>query len=186
MTNTTGASKTKQSIFAWSINPDELKYQVEQYNTLGITESYRGNAVLLVLALLAFSAVFTHFGAIPLDGGTITEWIIYIVALFFVYKGHRWAIILVMLLWTGDKAYQIYDASTSGHGNIALMIVWWLILMPYLFKALKIEKERNKLQPTLASKSTESIYCPKCGSKEDKDSSFCTNCGNNITSLNLS
>ena len=150
MTNTTGASKTKQSIFAWSINPDELKYQVEQYNTLGITESYRGNAVLLVLALLAFSAVFTLFGAIPLDGG------------------------------------RFYDASTSGHGNIALMIVWWLILMPYLFKALKIEKERNKLQPTLASKSTESIYCPKCGSKEDKDSSFCTNCGNNITSLNLS
>lgn len=186
MNTPTGASKSHQSIFSWSISPDELKHQVEQYNTLGITESYRGVAILAVLALLALSVVFTLFGAIPLDSGTVVEWIIYAIALFFVYKGHRWAIILVMLLWTGDKAYQLYEMSTSGQGNAVLAIVWWAILMPYLFKALKIENGRNKLQPASVSTSTESIYCPKCGSREDKDAKFCTNCANNLAFLNLS
>ncbi len=173
-------NKTKNSVFSWSISPTELKYQLENYSTLGITQSYRGIAVLFVLALMAFTIVLSFFGVVPLDSSTIIEAIIYCVALYFVYQGHRWAIILVMLLWTGDKAVSLYDvATTNQSGSVVTIIIWWLIVMPYLYKALRIENERRKLQPVAVS-IEDSVYCSECGSKQDKDAKFCVDCGKKI------
>lgn len=124
----------------------DLKNQVENYDRLKITESYRGISVLIAVGLLGISLVLAAVGVLALDGSMILEWAIYAVALFFVLKGHRWAIITVMVLWTADKAVQLYGVASAGEGSVLSIVIWWLVLMPYLYKALRVENERRRIK----------------------------------------
>ena len=172
----TDDKKTK-SIWSWKISDEELKNQVENYLTLPFTSSARGIAIIFVLCLLGLSVVLALFRVIPLDISSIIEWFIYAVALFFIYKGHRWAIILVMLLWTGDKVYQLYEMIKAEQGSFIAIIIWWFIVMPYLYKALRVENRRKKtLAPVVIKDSVG--YCNQCGTQTQKQGSkFCSKCG---------
>lgn len=168
--------KVRQSAYSWVMLPNELKNQVENYHTLSFTETARGAAIIFMLCLVALSMLLTFFTVIPFDSSTVVEWLIYCFSLYFVYKGHRWAILLVMFLWTGDKAYQLYQVSSSGQGSVPLVIFWWFIVMPYLYKALKVENARSRTAPVPVTSSI-SIFCQHCGSRQDLEAKFCTVCG---------
>src|SRR3990167_2133717 len=106
--------KSKRSMlswWSWKIKPEELKEQLDNYNTLGIWKSYKGISTLLI---------------------------IYIPIAFFVYRGHRWAMIAIMILWTLEKGIQLVQL-----GNV-IPIIWYLAFMPYFYKAWKVEAERRK------------------------------------------
>lgn len=172
-------NKKSSSAWSWKISDEELKNQVENYSTLPFTSTARGTAIIFVLVLLGITVVLSLFGVYPLDGSTMFEWVIYAVALFFISKGQRWAIILVMVLWTADKLAQLYQTTSSGDNFVVPILIWWLIVMPYLWKALRVENVRRKgLVPTLASAtSSTKKYCSQCGTELKEDMKFCSKCG---------
>lgn len=130
----------KKSCWSWRTDETELKNQVENYTTLKITKSYKGIAVLIISVLLGLSLLLSFFGTVA-DPITILCGIaLYSPVIFFVYRGHRWAIILLMILYTLDKGYLFYEL----RGNNVMPIFWWLIVMPYFWKALRVENERRK------------------------------------------
>ena len=165
------------NILSWKTSDEELKYQVENYDKLKITESYRGIAAIIIFALICLSILLYAFGVTSSDNGTTIELLIYLVAAFLIYKkGYRWAIVGVMILWTADKAVQIYNSMGSGWLGIA---IWWFILMPYLYKALKIENARRKKSASTI-RTGRGSFCSKCGNLLDEDSVFCAKCGTKI------
>jgi hypothetical protein len=146
--------KKKRSWWSWKIDEADLQNQVENYDTLKITESYRGISVLIVIAGLALTLVLSLSGiygdpAATLSG-IIVMIVVYLPVLFFTYKGHRWAIVLLMALWTFGKGYELYVIGQSGsHSHSSGMVFfWWLLITPYFWKALKVENERRKLAET--------------------------------------
>jgi len=166
----------KKSSWSWKIDEADLKNQVENYKTLKITQSYRGISVLIISALLGLSLILS-FAGLYADPSTIfLGLIIYVPIVFFVYKGHRWAIIALMALWTFEKGYQLYGIGQSGTGSAIWPIIWWLIVMPYFWKALKVENERRKLTPA-TNGTTGSVFCHKCGAQNEADAKFCLKCG---------
>jgi hypothetical protein len=68
--------------------------------------------------------------------------IIYLPLAFFIWKGHRWAMIAMMILWTIEKGYQVY--ATAGESSPIIAIIWWAIFMSYFVNAFKIELARKK------------------------------------------
>ncbi len=172
------ANHTKTNAFAWAASDEELRFQVDNYNSLPWSETFRGAAAIFLAGLLGLSIVLGLFGVVSLDGGTLTEFAIYAGALYFIFRGHRWAIILAMILWTADKAYQLYEVGASGQGNVYVIIVWWLLVMPYLYKALKVEnlRRRSVVSAPVVEASGASRFCRYCGNRLEEDARFCTNC----------
>lgn len=169
------------SIWSWAIEKDDLKKQIDNYSTLKITESYRGISVLIVTALFIFSILVTTFvdtSDYISQSDILYSLIIYIPILFFVYKGHRWAIIALMILWTFEKGYSFLEF--GGFMNI----FWWAIVMPYFYKALKVENERKKQERTLSDENESSNqhekFCDNCGKPINLTVKFCQSCGNKI------
>jgi len=175
--------KKKSRWWSWKIDEADLKNQVENYNNLKITQSYRGISVLTISALLAFSLLLSFFGVFADPTTMIWAVLIYLPILFFAYKGNRWAIILLMAMWTFEKGYQLYEIGQSGRGNGITPIIWWFIITPYFWKALKVENERRKVTPVLKDTSG-SAFCHKCGAQIESSSKFCSKCGAKVIALN--
>jgi hypothetical protein len=133
------------SIFSWKISEEEMKTQVENYNNLKITQSYRGISALLILGSMVLTVLLAKFGVISYDA--IYSSIIYLPIAFFIWKGHRWAMIAMMILWTFEKGYQLY---ASGGTSPIVPIIWWAIFMGYFVNAFKIELARKKLTTVTA------------------------------------
>lgn len=129
------------SIFSWKVTEEEFKTQVKNYDNLKITESYRGISALLVLGSMVLTVILAKFGVISYDN--VYSAIIYVPLAYFIYKGHRWALVLVMLLWTFEKGWQVYDA-VNNSASVIVPIIWWSIFMNYFFNALKIEIAKKK------------------------------------------
>lgn len=168
----------KKSVWSWSIDETELKKQIENYQNLKITESYRGISVLIIFGLLSLSLLLAFFGVYADPTTIFYGLVIYVPILFFVYKGQRWAIVALMILWTFEKIYQIYE--TGGDSGI-MPIIWWLIVTPYFWKALRVENGRRKLAHTLKDMAG-STFCHKCGEPLEVNAKFCSKCGANIFS----
>lgn len=168
------SKKEKTTSWSWKITSEELKEQVENYNTLKITQSYRGVSVLIVGALLLFSLLLSFFGVYADVTSMIYGMLIYVPILFFVYRGHRWAIILLMILWTYEKGYTLFLSVQSGGGGIG-SVIWWLIVTPYIYNALVVENAHRKIARVAIKADT--IFCSKCGTKQVTDAKFCTECG---------
>lgn len=155
----------------------ELKRQVENYDTLGITQSARGQVVLVFGGLYALSIVLSFFGIIAL-GDLMWSLIIYIPILFFVYKGHKWAMIALMILWIIEKVYTAYLTVENQSGSVWGSIIWLIIGISVIAKALKVENARQKTMPPAATATaTIGNYCKECGTKLSNDSKFCASCG---------
>lgn len=57
---------------------------------------------------------------------------------FFVYRGHRWAMVLWLIVFTVDRATSL------GPGIYAIAVIcWWLFLMPYFYQPLQVENARR-------------------------------------------
>ena len=130
------------SIFSWKVSEEDFKNQVEGYKNLKITQSYRGIAALLILGSMILTVVLAKFGAISYDA--VYSSIIYVPLAYFIYKGHKWALITVMILWTFEKGYQIYQGGISP----IVPIIWWSIFMFYFYNAFKVELALKKVSAT--------------------------------------
>lgn len=122
----------------FKLNETELKHQIDNYNTLSITQSYRGISSLLILFAIVITAILYFVKFVDLSA-IIAAVIIYLPLAYFVYRGKKWALIGAMLIWTLDKGFQLITAP-----NI-LVIIWWIAFMTYFYKAYKVEVERAKL-----------------------------------------
>lgn len=172
----------RKSFWSWKIDEADLKNQVENYRTLKIKESYKGISVLIVICLLGLGLLLAFFGVYATPSEVIWSLIIYIPILAFVYRGHRWAIIALMGLWTFEKIYQLYQIGEGGSGGGIMPIIWWLIIMPYFWKALRVENARKSgiQKPDEGPIENASTFCKHCGKSVDTDSKFCTKCGNKL------
>jgi len=89
-------------ILWWRISDRDLRWQIIDYDTLKINQSMRGIGSLL----LGLSAVLSA-GLIELFSHNRLGYVdvaIFVAIGFFVYRGHRWAMIVAMILWTVEKA----------------------------------------------------------------------------------
>lgn len=118
----------------WSIEAQELQEQDNKYSELKVTESYRGRAFLVVLAFSLISIVYGIVVNVP--SAFITGLLVTLLALF-IYKGFRWAMLLVMIIWTIEKA-------TTFLSSPWVSIFLWVLVMGSLFKAWKLEGVRNQ------------------------------------------
>jgi hypothetical protein len=142
-------AKKNYGIFnAFTISDEELKNQVENYNTLPITKTSRGIAALTIVGLLAFSFVLVVALNLFLSDSPISYtdvlWslVIYIPLIYFVYKGHMWATIALALWYTVDKLGTMIVLST-GHFNIGA-IIFWIIGIGPLWVAFRVEQAYRK------------------------------------------
>jgi len=168
--------RQKTSSWSWKMNEDDLKNQIENYDKLKITESYRGISVLLGLFSIVLTLIMMSLGLA--DSSALFDLIALAVVLFFVYKGHKWAIIALMIIWTVEKAVQVYSISQNG-GSPVVAIIWWFIFMPYFWKALKVEIARKKTIGSPAVQGKKS-FCNECGTPVNVGAKFCVKCGNKI------
>lgn len=132
------------SIFSWKMSQRDLQKQLLNYDTLKITESYRGISALLIVASTALTIGAAVFHLFPSDA--IYSAFVYLPLAFFIYRGHRWAMILMMVLWTFEKGYQLIN--TQGSAPI-VPVIWWFIYMNYFVNSLRIELARRK--PVIAA-----------------------------------
>jgi len=108
---------------------EELEIQVENYNNLGITKSNKGQATLFLGVVIIFSIALGIFDVTPLSD-VLYSLIIYIPLTFFIYKGHRWAMYLGIILWTLEKGYQLFYSS---HGKGSVIIVGIILFAFFYF-----------------------------------------------------
>lgn len=131
-------------LFKWTITKEELKNQVENYNTLGFFRSARKVATALMLFSAIVTLIFVLFGRIHILGwGDVVS---ILILAFFVYKGgYKWPIIIVMLYWTLSRGLQIYTSIISfDFLNIIIPFVFWEFFMGIFWSAYQVERERNK------------------------------------------
>ena len=126
-------------LFDWRMDAAELEKQLKSYDTLGL-HSYRKISALLLLLSVAMNAVFGVWLFGLATGVIISNAVVYSTLAFFVYRGHRWALLGAMILWTFDKGAAVYESPRM----VAGQAIWWLIYMSAFWKAFRVERERRK------------------------------------------
>jgi hypothetical protein len=119
----------------WRIDKETLTKQVNEYSQLKITQSYRGISSMLMLFSAGLSIIFILFNI--LTSSAYVDAGLFILLAFFMYRGHKWAFIAGMVLWTIEKFNQL----TTGFNITA--IIWWALYIHYFYGAFKIEKLRH-------------------------------------------
>ena len=132
--------RKRTKIWSWNIDEVELKNQVENYRDLGIIKSYRGQSVLIVSASMVLGLLIGFQGDFVDITTVILGSILYVPIIFFVYKGHRWAIVALMILFAIDKGFLIYEVGGLGSGLITSYLI-----MGCFWKCLQVENERRRL-----------------------------------------
>lgn len=121
----------------WEVDSGELRRQVENYDSLKLTSSYRGIAALW----LVFSMVVTLvLGLGVYDYDIFFDVVMLAVLASFVYFGHRWAMVCAMIYWTFSKVVGIIEDPST----LVMQALWWTAYMNALFKAYKVEQERQR------------------------------------------
>jgi len=134
-------------ILWWRINEKDLHRQVEDYDSLKITQSMRGIGLLLLI----LSAIITA-GAIEFfnhDRRNYADVVLFLVFGFFIFRGQRWAMIGAMILWTIEKMFQLLGSMHSPF-RIVPALIWWALYMHVFYFAFKIEQARRRPRVDLA------------------------------------
>jgi len=152
--------KQSQSIFSWllwwRLDKEELKRQVNEYETLKITQSARGISFLFQLLSLVITTGAILFTNI-ITSSALLYVFLYLILGFFIYKGHRWAMIGVMTLSTFATFSNFYSSVVSNSANgtpiINSSLMWalffWTITMHFYYLAFKVESLRAKAKKEL-------------------------------------
>lgn len=122
----------------WVIEDKELEYQIQNYNTLKITESARGISSLLLIFSGVVTLLFVLFDSS--QEALILDVIILCVLAFFSYSGSKLAFLAAMIYWTFAKLVSLIDFSTLELiGNPVVQIIWWAIFMHAFYLAWEVE-----------------------------------------------
>ena len=136
----------------WTIDPDQLQRQATEYSSLGVFESARGRCALCLIFLAAVSVFPIYFRK---SDYSAVEAAAFLVLAVLVYRGHRWAMICAMLLWTLERASQ-FHINLQGHAsslleNIMVPVFWWALFMRFFYAAFRVEQERRAAPVTAVS-----------------------------------
>lgn len=131
----------------WRIDKNSLTEQVENYSGLGWTEALRKQASLLLLASITLTGILAPFNILGIDWTSFfSAVVIYLPLAIFMFKGHRWAFIVGMVLWTIEKGYSFYLVTQYTSPNIFMffmVFVWWATFMKVFWQAFKVEQARR-------------------------------------------
>ncbi len=139
---------------AFHISEDDLNLQVEQHDSLPFSKTSRGIAVMTIIGLLIIGTLL----GLVLAGKNSANisfsdifWslVIYAPLLYFVYRGHLWAVVALGLWYTVDKFYTAFVLSPT-HFNIGT-IIFWIIGIGPLWVAFKVEREYRKRKMRVAT-----------------------------------
>ena len=150
MTSASGpeTKKPKKSALSylawWKIDPAEMEKQITQYNTLKIWQSARGISSLFCLLTIAVTVLLGGFAHLS-TAAIIGDVIIWAPLAIFMYRGHRWAFVVGMALWTIEKAFAIFGSfdSPGAGGAPIVQILWWAAFMNAFFLGFKVESQRR-------------------------------------------
>jgi hypothetical protein len=137
-------NKALKWLLWWMIDEDELDEQVAEYRDLPIYVAARGLSLLLLLFSAAMTAAVIFFGLLePI--GYVDAALMTVLGLF-IYFGHRWAMILTMVVWTIEKGMLIVEPLQGGGTpmNLVVQMFWWAIYMHAFYLAFRVEQERRK------------------------------------------
>ena len=153
MTNASSAEAPKKksafSFIAWWItDPAEVEKQVTGYTTLRAWQSARGISSLLCIFSAVVTALLGNYIGLSTDE-IVAEAIIWSTVAIFMFRGHRWAFILGMALWTFEKATLLLGGVSSVRAPI-VQLIWWAIYMNAFFLAFKVESRRVAVSRALA------------------------------------
>jgi hypothetical protein len=123
----------------WKINPDKLKEQVEQYNSLKIYRSARGISFLWLVFSSIVSLLLIAGHTMPVN--SLADVALFLFFGIFIYVGYRWAMIGGMIFWTIEKFYAITTAPTY----FIVQLIWWTLYMHYFYLAFKVEQQKRNL-----------------------------------------
>jgi len=151
-------SKAWNWVLWWMIDEGELEEQVAEYSDLPIYVAARGLSLLLLLFSATMTVAAIYF--LQLEPIGLVDAALMSVLGLLIYFGHRWAMILVMLLWTLEKAMMIIEPVLSGTvgstmSNPVTQIFWWAIYMHAFYLAFRVEQERRK---RLTSPEVEKVF----------------------------
>ena len=133
-------------ILWWRIDQTELDSQVEQYDSLRFTRSMRGASVLCLGFSIAITVGFIVLGWLDL-AAYVDVGLMGLLALF-IYLGHRWAMLLAMVLWTLEKIMTLvggFGPHQVGGGAVVSQLIWWCVYMHAFYFAFRIEQKRRAI-----------------------------------------
>lgn len=132
----------------FSISDEDMAFQVGNHDSLSISKSSRGVAVLTILVLLVIGVLVVVGLNLFTSGAPISYFdvlvslVIYLPLLYFVYKGHLWAIVLLAIFYTIDKI-GIMFLLPPYHFDMGTFIFWVIGIGP-MWVAFKVEREFRK------------------------------------------
>ena len=125
----------------FKVSPEELSYQIQNYDTLSIWKSYRKQAALVVFLSVFFTVTFFLLPGTQISLFVIIALLVYVVLGIFVFQGKKWAIIATSVLYVVDKILAIFILGFFG----IVGVLWLLAFLSFGYKAYRVEKEKNKL-----------------------------------------
>jgi hypothetical protein len=124
----------------WNPDPAEVEKQLAGYDTLRVWQSARGMSMLLCAFSVTVTVLLGRF--LHLSSGTIaTEVILWSTLGLFMYRGHRWAFIAGMVMWTIEKIALVIEQAGSGRAPIT-QIIFWFVYMAAFYLAFTVERTR--------------------------------------------
>jgi hypothetical protein len=125
----------------WKPNQEEIQKQVTGYDTLRVWQSARGISLLLCLFSVAVTILLGSF--LHLSSGTIIgEALLWSTMGLFMYRGHRWAFIAAMVLWTFEKGSLAIQQGAAGQTPV-VQLIWWFIYMSPFYLGYSVERRRR-------------------------------------------
>lgn len=125
-------------VFKWRVDEETLKKQLNNYNNFCSAKN--------VAAI--FVAFFGGVTGLLLNIYSVIHWInflFYIVFALLIFLGLRWAIILIMVIWTLDGGMNIADHFLSGDSwKVIWTGFWWAVGMKLMWRAFCVEMARKK------------------------------------------
>lgn len=138
----------------WKVEAWELEKEVKEYETASITQSARGVGFILAILSTTLTVVAIMVGA--LASASYIDAVLLFGFGYFSYRGKKWAMIGMMILWTIEKLYGL------GYTNIFVSYLWWSVYMHAFYKAYLVEKAREeKTAPAMASSVVAKTVAPK-------------------------
>lgn len=123
----------------------ELDKQIDQYDSLSIIKSARGQSFLLLVFSSCGTTLFILLSY--LDPVNFIEVFLSLLLGYFIFRGHKWAMIIAMIFWTAERFCSLYETFTnfshSSSNDRLLNIVWWTFYMHIFYVAFNVERLRT-------------------------------------------
>lgn len=129
---------------SFRLEKEELKNQLENYDTLAINKAYRKIAALIISVIAALSIVAVKYDEsveVPFYVMVLSTAIYFLVA-FFVSNGNRFAIMLSMVVWTVGKGTQLFHIADLA--SVFIIITFWFLIVRVFWRAFEVETARRK------------------------------------------